>query len=150
MLVCQDLPDITNKPVAAPAGVTRVVQKKRAAEYDAREKAVEKHNRKVDEVTATDQKLKEATIVGMQGAAIKQRVATMAASVTMIEKKIELLKGNKDVLVAQWGEEYYNKQIAGLMTTMLDDSKLSGEATTMRKDDTTVDASKDESNDDDE
>ena len=71
------------------------MQRKRAAEEVEKEKAIEKHNTKVDESTATDRKLKEATIVGMKGAAIKQRVVTMAATVGMIEKQIDLLERTK-------------------------------------------------------
>ena len=120
-LVCQDLPDISNKPESVPAGATRTVQRKRSAEEDKKEKAIEKHNKKVDKSTATDQKLKEATILGMKGAAIKQRV------VTMIEKQIELLERTKSVLIARWGQDKYDNCISELMTKMLDDCKMSGE-----------------------
>ena len=89
MLVCRDLPDISNNPETVPAGATRIVQRKRSAEDGEKEKAIEKHNRKVDESTATDLKMNEATIFGMRGAAIKQRVVTMATSVGMIKKQID-------------------------------------------------------------
>ena len=127
MLVCRDLPDISNNPETVPAGPTRIVQRKRAAEEVEKEKAIEKHNRKVDESSATDRKLKEATIVGMKGAAIKQRVVTMAATVGMIEKQIDLLERTKSVLIARWGQDEYDSRISELMTKMLDDRKLSGE-----------------------
>ena len=127
MLVCRDLPDIANNPETVPAGPSRIVQRKRAAEDVEKEKAIEKHNRKVDESTATDQKLKEATIVGMKGAAIKQRVSTMAATVGMIEKQIDLLERTKSVLIARWGQDAYDNRISELMVKMLDDRKLSGE-----------------------
>ena len=91
MLVCRDLPDISNNSETVPAGPTQIVQRKRAAENVQNEKAIEKHNRKMDESTATNLKLKEATIVGMKGAAIKQRIVTMATSVEMTEKQINLL-----------------------------------------------------------
>jgi len=126
MLVCRDLPDISNNPETVPAGPTRIVQRKRAAEEVEKVKALEKHNRKVDESTATDRKLKEATIVGMKGAAIKQRVVTMAATVGMIEKQIDLLERTKSVLIARWGQDEYDSRISELMTKMLDDRKLSG------------------------
>jgi len=48
MLVCRDLPDISNNPETVPAGPTRIVQRKRATEDVEKEKAIEKHNRKVD------------------------------------------------------------------------------------------------------
>ena len=127
MLVCRDLPDISNNPATVPAGSTRIVQRKRAAEDEEKEKAIAKHNRKMDESTATDQKMKEATIVGMKGAAIKQRVSTMAATVGMIEKQIDLLERTKSVLIARWGLDAYDNRISELMTKMLDDRKLSGE-----------------------
>jgi hypothetical protein len=127
MLVCRDLPDISNNPATVPAGSTRIVQRKRAAEDEEKEKAIEKHNRKVDQSTATELKLKEATIVGMKGAAIKQRVSTMAATVGMIEKQIDLLERTKSVLIARWGQDAYDNRISELMMKMLDDRKLSGE-----------------------
>lgn len=127
MLVCRDLPDISNNPVTVPGGPSRIVQRKRAAEDVEKEKAIEKHNRKVDQSTATDLKLKEATIVGMKGAAIKQRVGTMAATVGMIEKQIDLLERTKSVLIARWGQDAYDNRISELMMKMLDDRKLSGE-----------------------
>ncbi len=127
MLVCRDLPDISNNPTTVPAGSTRIVQRKRAAEDEEKEKAIEKHNRKVDQSTATELKLKEATIVGMKGAAIKQRVSTMAATVGMIEKQIDLLEQTKSVLIARWGQDAYDNRISELMMKMLDDRKLSGE-----------------------
>ncbi len=127
MLVCRNLPDISNNPATVPAGSTRIVQRKRAAEDEEKEKAIVKHNRKIDESTATNQKMKEATIVGMKGAAIKQRVSTMAATVGMIEKQIDLLERMKSVLIACWGQDAYDNHISELMTKMLDDRKLSGE-----------------------
>ena len=103
------------------------MQRTRAAEDVEKKKAIEKHNRKVDESTATNLKLKEATIVGMKGAAIKQRVVTMATSVGMIEKQIDLLEQTKSVLIARWGQDEYDDRISELMMKMLDDCKLSGE-----------------------
>jgi len=127
MLVCRDLPDISNNPETVPAGPPRIAQRKRAAEEVEKEKAIEKHNKKVDLSTAADVQLKEATIVGMKGAAIKQRVSTMAATVGMIEKQIDLLERTKTVLIARWGQDEYDNRISELMTKMLDDRKLSGE-----------------------
>ncbi len=127
MLVCCDLPDISNNPETVPAGPTRIAQRKQAAEEVEKEKAIEKHNRKVDNSTAADVQLKEATIVGMKGAAIKQRVSTMAATIGMIEKQIDLLERTKSVLIARWGQDEYDNRISELMTKMLDDRKLSGE-----------------------
>ena len=66
------------------------------------EKAMERHNNKEAAATVTDLKLKEATIMGMKGAAIKQWVTTMATSVSMIEKQIELLEKTKTALVQSW------------------------------------------------
>ena len=126
MLVCRDLPDISNNPETVPAGSTRIVQRKRAAEDVEKAKAIEKHNSKVAESTATDLKLKKATIVGMKGAAIKQRIVTMATSVGMIEKQIDLLERTKSVLIARWGQDVYDNRISELLTKMLDDCKLSG------------------------
>ena len=127
MLVCRDLPDISNNPETVPAGHTRIEQRKRATEDVEREKSLEKYNKKIEEATETDRRMKEATIVGMRGAAIKQRVATMATSVGMIEKQIDLLERTKNVLIARWGQDEYDNRIAALMTKMLDDRKLSGE-----------------------
>ena len=128
MLVCRDLPDITNDPDSLPAGQTRKDQRKRAADEDEKEKAIEKHNKLVEESSSTDRKLKEATIMGMKGAAIKQRVVTMATSVGMIKEQVAMLEQCKSVLVAQWGQEEYDSKIANLMTKMLDDRQMSGEA----------------------
>lgn len=128
MLVCRDLPDITNDPDSLPAGQTRKDQRKRAADEDEKEKAIEKHNKLVEESPSTDRKLKEATIMGMKGAAIKQRVVTMATSVGMIKEQVAMLEQCKSVLVAQWGQEEYDSKIANLMTKMLDDRQMSGEA----------------------
>ena len=66
---------------------------------------MDKHKNNVASTTETDRRLKEATIIGMKGAAIKQRVTTMATSVTMIEKQIEILEKTKTVLVQLWGEK---------------------------------------------
>ncbi len=63
----------------------------------------------------------------MKGVAIKQRVSTMAATVGMIEKQIDLLEQTKSVLIARWGQDAYDNRISELMTKMLDDRKLSGE-----------------------
>ncbi len=87
--------------------------------------------------------------MGMKGAAIKQCVSTMATSVTMIEKKVEFLKGNKEVLVALWGQEHTNdRQIAHLMTMLLDDCKLGVENLTVKDD--TVDEINNNDDDNDE
>ena len=56
---------------------------------------MEKHNNNVASITETDRRLKEATIIGMKGAAIKQRVTTTETSVTMVEKQIEMLEKTK-------------------------------------------------------
>ncbi len=111
---------------AVPAGPTCIVQCKRAVEEEDKDKAIKKRNKKVDELTATDQKLKEVTILGMKGAAIKQCVVTMATDVGMIEKQIDLLERTKHVLVACWGQEEYDNRVAELMTKMLDDRKMGG------------------------
>jgi hypothetical protein len=108
MLVCRDLPDVTNNPEDVPAGPTRIVQCKHAVKEEGKVKAIEKHNKKVDKLTVTDQKMKEVTIMGMKGAAIKQHVVTMATNVGMIEKQIDLLERTKNVLVAHWGQEEYD------------------------------------------
>ena len=64
----------------------------------------------------------------MKGAAIKQHVVvTMARSMGMIEKQIELLERTKSVLVSCWGQVEYDNRISELMTKMLDDHKISGE-----------------------
>ncbi len=65
-------------------------------------------------------------MMGMRGATIKQRIVTMATSVGMIEKQIDLLERTKGVLIASWGQEEYNNQVAALMMKMLDDRKMSG------------------------
>ncbi len=57
-------------------------------------------------------------MMGMREAAVKQRVVTMATSVGMIEKQIDLLEGTKGVLIALWGQEEYNNQVVALMTKM--------------------------------
>ncbi len=49
--------------------------------------ANQKHNKKVDELTAMHHKLKESTILGIKGAAIKQCVVTMATIMGMIENQ---------------------------------------------------------------
>ena len=56
-----------------------------------RSTVMDKHNNNVASITETDRRLKEAPIIGMKGAAIKQRVTTTATSVTMFKKKIEML-----------------------------------------------------------
>ena len=127
MLVCRDLPDVTNSPETAPPGATRIALRKRAAEEEGRETAIERYNKKVDASTAADKKFKEIQMMGMRGAAVKQRVVTMATSVGMIEKQIDLLERTKGVLVARWGQEEYDNRVAALMTKMLDDRKMSGE-----------------------
>ena len=66
-------------------------------------------------------------MMGMRGAAIKQRIVTMATSVGMIKKQIDLLEQTKGVLIAHWGQEEYDNRVAALMTKMLDDCKMSGE-----------------------
>lgn len=66
-----------------------------------------------------DLKLKEATILGMKGAAIKQRVVMMATSVGMIEKQIDMLEQTKNVLIAQWGQDVYDKKITDLMRRLV-------------------------------
>ncbi len=63
----------------------------------------------------------------MKGAAIKQRIVTIATSVGMIEKQIDLLERTKSVLIARWGQDAYDNRISELMMKMLDDRKLSGE-----------------------
>ena len=65
-------------------------------------------------------------MMGMRGAAIKQRIVTMVTSVGMIEKQIDLLERTKGVLIARWGQEEYDNRVAALMTKMLDDRKMSG------------------------
>ena len=65
-------------------------------------------------------------MMGMRGAAIKQRIVTMATSVGMIEKQIDSLEQTKGVLIACWGQEEYDNHVAALMTKMLDDRKMSG------------------------
>jgi hypothetical protein len=66
-------------------------------------------------------------MMGMRGAAVKQRIVTMATSVGMIKKQIDLLEQTKGVLIAHWGQEEYDNRVAALMTKMLDDRKMSGE-----------------------
>ena len=66
-------------------------------------------------------------MMGMRGAAVKQCVVTMATSVGMIEKQIDLMERTKGVLIAHWGEEEYDNRIVALMTKMLDDRKMSSE-----------------------
>ena len=66
-------------------------------------------------------------MMGMRGAAVKQRIVTMATSVGMIKKQIDLLEQTKGVLIAHWGQEEYDNRVAALMTKMLDDCKMSGE-----------------------
>ncbi len=110
-----------NNPETVPAGQTRIVPRKRAAEDGEKEQAIEKHNRKeVEESTATDLKMKEGTIVGMKGAAIKQRVETMATSVEMMATSVEMFKKQIDSL------QQTTSGLRELMTKM-DDRKLSGE-----------------------
>lgn len=127
-LVCRDLPDISNEPANLPPGSTRKDQRKRAADDDAKEKAIEKHNQKIEESTAVDIRMKEATIMGMRGAAVKQRVVTMATSVGVIKDQLDLMERTKSVLVAKWGQDEYDAKIADLMTKMLDEKQMSGEA----------------------
>ena len=110
-----------------PAGATRIALWKRAAEEEGRETAIEWYNKKVDASTAADKNFKEIQMMGMRGAAVKQRVVTMATSVGMIEKQIDLLERTKGVLIAHWGQEEYDNRVAALMTKMLDDRKMSGE-----------------------
>ena len=72
-------------------------------------------------------KWKEATIVGMHGAAIKQRVVVIATNVSTPEKQIEMLGQTTEVLIWSWGQEKYDAKITELMDKMLDDRKMSGE-----------------------
>ena len=88
---------------------------------------MDKHNNNVASITETDRRLKKATIIGIKGNTIKQRVSTMAKSVTMVEKQIEMLEKTKAVLVQQWGGAKYNEKITELMEKMLDDFKMSGD-----------------------
>ncbi len=127
MLVCQDLSDVTNSPKTAPASATHIVQRKRAAKEEGREMAIEQYTKKVNASTAADKKFKEIQTMGMRGAAVKMRVVTMATSVGMIKKQIDSLERTKGVLIACWGQEEYDNQVAALMTKMLDDRKMSGE-----------------------
>ena len=110
-----------------PAGPTHVAQRRDAIDARNRLTVMDKHNNNVASITETDRRLKEATIIGMKGAAIKQRVTTTATSVTMVEKQIEMLEKTKAVLVQSWGEAKYNEKITELMEKMLDDCKMSGD-----------------------
>ena len=113
--------------VNVPVGPTRVAQRQDAIDTLNRSTVMDKHNNNVASITETDRRPKEATIIGMKGAAIKQRVTTMATSVTMIEKQIEMLEKTKTVLVRSWGEAKYNEKISELSGKMLDDCKMIGD-----------------------
>ena len=87
--------------VNVPAGPRRVAQWQDAIDILNRLTVMDKHNNNVASITETYRRLKEATIIGMKGAAIKQRVTTTATSVTMVEKQIEMLEKTKTVLLEQ-------------------------------------------------
>jgi hypothetical protein len=54
MLVCQDLPNVTNSPKTALASASRIALRKRAAEEEGRETAIEQYKKKVNASTAAD------------------------------------------------------------------------------------------------
>ena len=85
--------------VNVPVGPTRVAQQQDVMDVFNCLMVMDKHNNNVAPITETDRRPKEATIIGMKGAAIKQQVTTTATSVTMVEKQIEMLKKTKAFLV---------------------------------------------------
>ena len=113
--------------VNVPTVPTRVAQRCDATNALHHSMVIDKHNNNVASTTETDRRLKEATIIGMKGAAIEQWVTTMATSVIMIEKQINMLEKTKMVLVRSWGKAKYNEKITKLMEKMLDDHKMRGD-----------------------